>query len=131
MNDGGQLGFAKQHAFGARGQQNIGSRGINGSARGLDTRHSMVDRVQRVGVIAGVVFNRQTRHARFNRKRYIGRNAFGVMGEAAFEISIHWDVNGSNQFPQISQHLIACHGVVFAAHRPRKARAGAGNRFEP
>ena len=67
---------------------------IDGSARGGDSFNGELELEERLCLIAGRVFDRETRHAGRRRDLHVARDVGGLLGEAVLEIGVDRHVDG-------------------------------------
>ena len=102
------------------------------AARAAFTRASgQVEVVERLGLVAGEVLDRQARHAGAAAQPHALGHALRRVGVAALEVGVHRHVGRSRQFGDVGQHVMS--RVTPPSRqpaRPGKARAGRRQRLE-
>jgi hypothetical protein len=97
---------------------------------GFDALHRKVERIDRIIIAAGGVFDRTTGQAGFGRKLN-GLSADGrVVGITVFQICRYGHRRCRDQRATMRQRLFPRHAAVRLADRIRKSRAARGQRFE-
>ncbi len=123
-------GRAVDEAFGARGEDHVAAGLVDRRARGLHAREREVEVVERVGVVAGEVLDRQPGHAGLDAARHVLGHAGGIVREAVLEIAVERHVGRLRDLAEMGEHLV--HGLVAVgvALRMGVAGTGGGQRLE-
>lgn len=100
------------------------------AARGADALDRQGAIVERRGLVAGGVLDRQAGDAGCGRAADIRGETVEVGGEPVGEIGVDRHVDGRGDGAEMGQHLIERHGAVGPSRRPGEARAGGGERLE-
>ncbi|MNC39530.1 hypothetical protein D3C75_881910 [compost metagenome] len=104
-----------QEVFGPGGQCEGERQTANGSHRGLDARHSMVETVDGAFFTAGGIFNRTTDSTGLCR----AQNAFGaigrVVGKTVFQVHGNRQVGGGNNRLNVHQGIVEAQAAIGTA----------------
>ena len=129
--DGGRDRFGiDEQRFGARNENDVMARLVDGLSRGMNAPHregAIVELGQDIDV---AIFDGKSGDARLDREGDVRRHAFGLFGKARLVVGIHGHLYGLAQRAEVLQHFVAADGVVGPAHRPGESRAARGQRGE-
>ena len=126
----GEIGLANQKPLAASGQQYAAVIGVDRGPRRLDALDRERAVVQRLGLVAGGILDRQPGHADLDRARHVGRDLLRLVREAAFEVGIDGQIDRRAQRGEMIADIVERDVIVGLADRPGKAGAGGGERLE-
>ena len=98
-----EIGPPVQEAFGARREHHVAAGLVDRRARGLHARKREVEVVERIGVVAGEILNRQPGDAGLDAARHVLGDVLGFMGEAVLEIGVERQVGRCRDLAVVRQ----------------------------
>ena len=125
-----EIGPVADQPLAAPGQHHIAAGLVDRRPRRLHPRHRQVEVVERVVLVAGVVLDRQPRHAGRHAQPHALRHALGRIGIAALEVGVHRHVDRRRQLGAVGKHHLPRHAAVAKPARPGEPRARRRQRLE-
>ena len=114
-----RVSMAHQKTLGPRREQHICSGRIDRFTRGPDSFHGQREIVQRLVAVARGIFDRQSRHARFDTQPDTLSNALGLVSIPGLKICIYRQIHSSHNLRDMLQGGIARH-AVFPIREPAR-----------
>ena len=127
----GQVGAPDDESFGSRGQQCARSTLVNRMPGRLNSLNCQREIEQRVGAIAGGIFDRESGEAGGRRTCDVGGDGSRRDPKAAFEVGADRHVHALDDRSDMREGLIQRDPIVRAPERPGESRAGSGKGREP
>jgi len=120
----------QQKRLAAAGEQDAGIVGVDRLPRRPDPRDREVPVIQRRGLVAGRILDRQAGDAGFRRACDILCNALRLDGKAALEVGVDGNIDGGADRREVIADIVDRDAVVGLAHRPRETGARGCDRLE-
>ena len=125
-----EIGASDQKAFRAAGEQDVAAGLVDRRARRLHARYRKIEVVERLGLVAGRILDREPRDPGLDAQPHALRHALGLVRIAALEIGVHRQVGRGDDLGDMRKHVVARHRRVGETARECKTRAGRGERLE-
>ena len=126
-----EVSFPNYETFGPASEQHTGSTLVDRPACRANAFHRQVELDERVGRIAGGIFNGESRDSRAGGGGHVRTDLVRGDGESAFEVGIHRNLHAPADEPEVRQHLVERNLIVPPSERPGETRARGGERGKP